>query len=149
MFGLLRKLFGAGGGDKPETFTMANHSDEEMQAAVERARREVDSFIAELEDPTGQGHSVKAPVTDGKRVEHFWIVNISCDGSVFSGYIGNDPGHVKNVKEGDPWKVAKDEITDWMYFRADGKMKGNYTMRPLLKTMPEAQAAQYRAMLAD
>jgi uncharacterized protein YegJ (DUF2314 family) len=28
-------------------------------------------------------------------------------------------------------------------------MYGNYTMRPLLKTMPEKEAAQFRAMLAE
>ena len=31
----------------------------------------------------------------------------------------------------------------------DGKMYGNYTMRPLLKTMPEEEAAKFRSLLAS
>lgn len=31
----------------------------------------------------------------------------------------------------------------------DGKMHGNYTMRPLLKTMPADEAAQLRSLLAE
>jgi uncharacterized protein YegJ (DUF2314 family) len=39
-------------------------------------------------------------------------------------------------------------MSDWMFMR-DGKMHGNYTMRPLLKTMPAEQAAKLRSMLAE
>jgi uncharacterized protein YegJ (DUF2314 family) len=62
--------------------------------------------------------------------------------------IKNDPGIVGNVKIGQSWTVKRTEISDWMFMR-DGRMYGNYTMRPLLKTMPEAEAAKYRSMLAD
>ncbi len=31
----------------------------------------------------------------------------------------------------------------------DGKMHGNYTMRPLLRTLPDDEAAQYRSILAE
>lgn len=55
---------------------------------------------------------------------------------------------MQNVKIGQAWTIGKDEISDWMFMR-DGKMHGNYTMRPLLKTMPEAEAEKYRSMLAE
>jgi uncharacterized protein YegJ (DUF2314 family) len=55
---------------------------------------------------------------------------------------------VRNVKMGQKWTIKKAEISDWMFMRG-GKMYGNYTMRPLLKAMPEDQAAKYRAMLAE
>jgi uncharacterized protein YegJ (DUF2314 family) len=34
-------------------------------------------------------------------------------------------------------------------FMRDGKMHGNYTMRPLLKAMPEEEAAKLRSLLAS
>lgn len=34
-------------------------------------------------------------------------------------------------------------------FMRDGKMHGNYTMRPLLSTMSEEQATKLRSVLAD
>jgi uncharacterized protein YegJ (DUF2314 family) len=44
--------------------------------------------------------------------------------------------------------VKQADIADWMYMRG-GKMYGNYTMRPLLKTMPAAEAAEFRSILAE
>jgi uncharacterized protein YegJ (DUF2314 family) len=55
---------------------------------------------------------------------------------------------VKNVKIGQKWKIKKEDISDWLFMR-DGKMHGNYTMRPLLKTMPKDEAAKFRSMLAE
>lgn len=34
-------------------------------------------------------------------------------------------------------------------FMRDDKIHGNYTMRPLLKTMPEDEAEALRSLLAD
>lgn len=65
----------------------------------------------------------------------------------FVGLISNLPDTVTDVKLGDQRKIAKDEISDWMYLR-DGKMYGNYTMRPLLKSMPKDQAKKFEAMFA-
>ena len=66
----------------------------------------------------------------------------------FDGTINNEPGLVNNVTLGQQWTIGKTEISDWMFMR-DGKMHGNYTMRPLLKTMPEAEAEMLRSMFAE
>ena len=126
----------------------SGYDETEMEAAIARARSEVDSFIAELSKPTGTDHSVKAPITDGGQTEHFWLTDISFQNGEFKGTINNEPGTVSNVKIGQKWAIKKGEISDWMFMR-DGKMHGNYTMRPLLKTLPEAQAAKLRSMLAS
>ena len=55
---------------------------------------------------------------------------------------------VSNEKMGQQYSLSKTEISDWMFMR-DGKMHGNYTLRPLLVTMPESQAEMYRQMFAD
>ena len=66
----------------------------------------------------------------------------------FEGAIDNEPGIVSNVTIGQQWGVDKSEVSDWMYLR-DGKVYGNYTLRPLMKSMPEDQAARIRAMMAE
>ena len=81
-------------------------------------------------------------------VEHFWLTDILFQNGDFIGSISNDPGIVHNVKVGQKWRVKKDEISDWM-FRRNGKIYGNYTIRPLLKTMPPNEAAKYRLLLAQ
>ncbi len=133
---------------KPETLIDSGFNEAEMDSAIARARREVDTFLAELAKPTGKDHAVKAPVKDGDQTEHFWLTHVTYEGGKFHGKIGNDPGIVANVKFGQAWSIAKDDISDWMFVR-DGKIHGNYTMLPLLATMPEKEAAAYRAMLAN
>lgn len=133
---------------KPETLVEGGYDEKEMDAAIARARSEVDKFIAELENPTGIDHAVKAPIEDNGQVEHFWLSNLTFENGEFKGIIDDEPGVVKNVKLGQEWTVKKADISDWMFMR-DDKMYGNYTMRPLLKTLPPEEAAQLRSILAE
>jgi len=132
----------------PETLVKGGYDEQEMDAAIARARSEVDSFIAELSKGNGTDFAVKAPIEDKEETEHFWLTDIVYRNGKFEGVIGNDPGIVTNVKSGQKWTIKKSEISDWMFMRG-GKMYGNYTLRPLLKTMPEKEAARFRSMLAN
>jgi uncharacterized protein YegJ (DUF2314 family) len=145
--GLLVVLAGCGR-SKPETLVEGGYDEQEMEAAIARARAEVDSFLRELLNPTGANHAVKAAIEDGDKTEHFWLTDLSFQNGAFVGTINNEPGIVGNVKMGQQWTVKKGEISDWLFMR-EGKMHGNYTMRPLLKTMPAEEAAKFRSLLAD
>ena len=136
------------GESTPDTLIESGYDQQEMDAAIARARREVDTFIAELSNPTGTDHAVKAPIEDDGETEHFWLIDVSFSNGEFAGTINNDPGMVDNVTIGQQWTIKKADISDWMYMR-DGKMHSNYTMRPLLKAMPKSEADQLRSMLAD
>ena len=138
------------GGKKepPKTLAKGGYDIKEMDQAIARARKEVDTFIAEFSKKAGSDFAVKAPIKDKNGTEHFWLTDIQFKDGMFEGTIGNDPGVVENVKHGQKWKIKKSDISDWMFMR-DGKMHGNYTLRPLLKTMPPEEAAQLRAILAE
>jgi uncharacterized protein YegJ (DUF2314 family) len=133
---------------EPETLVTGGYDEQEMEAAIARARAEVDTFIAALEAGDGTDYSVKAPVADGDNVEHFWLTDVAYRNGSFEGRIGNDPGLVTNVRFGQSWTVARDEISDWMFLR-DEKIHGNYTMRPLLATMSEDEADMWRSRFAE
>jgi uncharacterized protein YegJ (DUF2314 family) len=132
----------------PETLIEGGYDEQEMEAAIAQARSEVDSFLAILSAGDGTDFAVKAAIEDNGEIEHFWITEIVYHDGEFEGVISNDPGIVGNVKVGDKWTVKKSEISDWMFMR-DGKIHGNFTLRPLLKTMSEEEAAEIRPMLAD
>jgi uncharacterized protein YegJ (DUF2314 family) len=132
----------------PDTLIESGYDEKEMEAAIARARREVDTFVAELAKPTGESHAVKLAITDAGETEHFWLMDVKHRNGQFEGVINNEPGIVKNVRLGDKRTVNKAEISDWMYIR-DGKMYGNYTIRPLLPAMPKEDAEKFRAMLAN
>lgn len=146
-FGILALLCGCGG-DPPDKLISTGFDANEMEEAITRARGRIDVFVAQMEKGDGTDFSVKVKITDGKENEHFWLSDLSFRDGVFEGSISNEPGIVRNVKRWQRWNVAKSDISDWMY-RKNGKIRGNYTLRPLLKAMPPAEAAKYRELLAE
>ena len=141
--------FGCGDTDEtPLTLIKSGYDEQEMEAAIARSRKEIDTFLAELSKRTGENHAVKAPITDKGETEHFWLVDVSYRNGQFEGVINNDPGMVTNVRIGYERKVDKADISDWMFMRG-GKMYGNYTLRPLLRAMPKEEAEMYRSMFAN
>jgi uncharacterized protein YegJ (DUF2314 family) len=139
---------GGSPGDTPDTLIRGGYDEQAMSAAIARARSEVDTFIAALNAGDGSEFAVKIPIEDRGEVEHFWLVDITYRDGRFAGQIGNDPGTVTNVKFGDTRSVGRSEISDWLFMR-DGKMYGNYTLRPLLEAMPAEEAERFRSMLAN
>ena len=107
------------------------------------------TFLATLEaTDTKLGRARSYRIEAGEDLFGVWLVDVTYQNGEFSGRINNEPGMVSNVQMGDRRQVAKAEISDWLFMR-DGKMHGNYTLRPLLKTMPEKDVKIYEAMLAD
>jgi len=130
----------------PETLVKEGYDEEEMEAAIARARSEVDSFIAEMSKGNGTDFAVKVPIEDKGETEHFWLTDIVYRNGTFEGVIGNDPGIVTNVKSGQKWTVKKSEISDWMFMR-NGKIVGGETIKPTLKSLPKADADALRARM--
>jgi uncharacterized protein YegJ (DUF2314 family) len=132
----------------PDTLVRDGYNQAQMDAAIARARKEVNAFLDVLAKDDADSFSVKAPITDKNGTEHFWLVDITYnkDKASFTGNIGNRPGIVKNVKAGQAWTIKRDEISDWMYTRGE-KIHGGYTIDPLLATMPKDQASAMKARL--
>jgi uncharacterized protein YegJ (DUF2314 family) len=123
----------------------------EMDAAILRARASLDEFWSRAAAP-GAGESdfmVKVALRTRKGgLEHIWVGSPIKDASGCSGRLANDPDDIAGVKVGSRVEFKDNQISDWMY-RRNGKIVGNRTLRVLLPSMPEGQAAQYRGMLAD
>jgi uncharacterized protein YegJ (DUF2314 family) len=67
------------------------------------------------------------------------------DGS-YSGKFANVPRDLPGKKAGDVAEFKEADISDWMFMRND-KIVGGETIRPLLKSMPKADADALRARL--
>lgn len=134
----------------PPTLTIPD-SDPEMVAAHAAARASLARFWAVLDRPaTGEGgFALKVAIALGGRDhEHIWTNDIKRDGDRISGVVNNVPQKTKAVTYGQRIDIAVGQISDWMYLR-NGRIVGNYTLRPLLKRMPPADAERFRAMLAE
>lgn len=124
--------------------------DEEMAIATKTARVSLDHFWQTLAQPHSGEHSfnLKVRLSDGNQVEHLWLQNPERTAGRMFGTINNDPVHVKNVKLGQRIEFTEDQISDWMFVRAD-KIVGNYTVRALFKFMPKEGADEYKEILVD
>ncbi len=121
--------------------------DPALIAARARARSEIDAVMARHARAPLHELSVKAPITDGVRVEQVWLAGVRYEDGVFIGTIDNDPERVKTRRAGEVVRVKKEDISDFMY-EEDGKIRGNYTLRALLDRLPPEEAERYRAILA-
>jgi uncharacterized protein YegJ (DUF2314 family) len=118
--------------------------DPKMNAAIEKARSTVNTFIAALNSPkAGQtSFTVKKAFSDGKHTEHMWLSPVTYDGTTFQGVVNNDADMVSNVKIGQKASVGPKEISDWMYVE-NGKLVGGYTVRVLREAMPANERAEF------
>jgi uncharacterized protein YegJ (DUF2314 family) len=124
--------------------------DPEMVAAIAKARATLPLFwqVFDKHEHGENEFSLKVKITDHEGTEHFWASDIEKrDGRIW-GTITNDPGIIASVKLGDQIEIPEANISDWFYMR-DGKMVGNRTLVPLLRTLPPKEAAAYRNLLAE
>jgi uncharacterized protein YegJ (DUF2314 family) len=122
--------------------------DKAMNAAIASARKTLPLFWAKLEKP-GAGEidfHLKVQIEDKNGVEHFWCGDVQRQDGKLSGVINNDPQVVKNVSTGQRVTFKNEQISDWLFMR-DGKMIGNYTLRPLLSKMPKKERRELEAIL--
>ncbi len=124
--------------------------DAEMTAAIARARAELPSFWQKFDHPDHgeSGFALKLKITDSHGTDHFWLIDLERKDGKILGTINNAPDTVTTVKLGDRIPVPEADISDWLYMR-DGKMYGNYTLRPLFKSMPPEEVAKMKKMLAE
>jgi uncharacterized protein YegJ (DUF2314 family) len=143
-------LGGCSSGPNRDPVSSVAEDDSEMNAAIAKARASLPSFWQKFEHP-GKGETdfaLKVAIKDSNGTEHFWLVNLERKDGKIMGTINNDPQTVRSVNDGDRIPIPEADISDWMYVR-DGKMVGNYTVRPLFKTMSAADREKVKKMLAE
>ncbi len=123
--------------------------DVEMNAAIARARGTLPTFWASYgaPAPAETGHSLKVGLPGRDRVEHIWVDDIKkLPNGSYSGRFANDPRDLPGKRAGDLVEFAQGDISDWMFMR-NGKIVGGETIKPLLKSMPKADADALRARM--
>ena len=129
---------------KTETPTH-QYDEKEMSKAIETARSTFDEFLERFRNPQpgDEDFNVKVKIEDKNGVEHFWLNELKLDSEPYIGIVGNDPEIVRNIKFGQQYAFSRADISDWMYM-SNGKMQGNYTLRVILKSMPEEEAEEIK-----
>ena len=121
-----------------------------MAAAIAKARATLPVFWASYEKPkpAETGHSLKVRFpTGGNNGEYIWMAEVKKLGDGrYSGRFANSPRDLPGKRQGDLVEFADTSISDWMFLR-NGKIVGGETIRPMLKSLPKADAAALRARM--
>lgn len=120
-----------------------------MAAAAAKARAQLPAFLDRLarRDPSESDFAVKFDLDPGEKAEYIWGDIVARDGDTLDVALANIP-LLKGYKIGQRVKLKLADVIDWSYVRA-GKLHGHYTTRVLLGRMPDREAAELRAILAD
>ena len=137
-------LIGCGNPYPSDRVTKVADDDPRMNAAMDKARSTVSSFVAALQSPQpGQSDfTVKMAFSDGSNTEHMWLAPVTYDGKTFLGAVSNVPTTVKSVKMGERAAVSPSKISDWMYLE-HGKIVGGHTIRVLRDTLSPGERADF------
>jgi uncharacterized protein YegJ (DUF2314 family) len=124
--------------------------DPAMNDAIAKARSSLPDFWTMFAAPAAgvDDFSLKLAISDDTNTEHFWCSQIEGNQEKATCVIANEPQDVHVVAMGQTVDVDPEIISDWM-FRKDGKIVGGQTIRVMVTTMEPADAAQYKALLAD
>jgi uncharacterized protein YegJ (DUF2314 family) len=124
-------------------------ADMEMNAAIARARGTLPTFWASYDapKPSETGHSLKVRFPTRMGAEHIWMAKVKkLPNGTYSGHFANEPRDLPRKRAGDLVEFAQADISDWMFMR-NGKIVGGETIKPLLKSMPKADADALRARM--
>jgi uncharacterized protein YegJ (DUF2314 family) len=114
-----------------------------MSAAMQSARESLPGFLALARhpEPAMERFAVKIALLGDGGPEFFWIYPFAHVRDRFVGQIGNTPLTFAGLKKGDTIAFGERDIVDWMYMDA-GTMKGNYSVRAIIKAaLPRDRAA--------
>lgn len=122
----------------------------EMAAAIAKAQSTLPVFWTSYQSPkpSEEGHSLKVRfATSPNNGEHIWMAEVKkLPGGRYSGRFANAPRDLPGKRAGDIVEFSEADISDWM-FQRNGKIVGGETIKPLLKSMPRADADALRARM--
>ncbi len=124
-------------------------TDAEMNAAIARARATLPVFWASYEAPkrTETEHTLKVRFPSTGNDEHIWMSEVKkLPGGEYAARFGDTPRNLPGKRLGDLAAFKDADISDWMFMR-NGKIVGGETIKPLLKSMPKADADALRARM--
>jgi uncharacterized protein YegJ (DUF2314 family) len=114
--------------------------DPQLKAAVAEATERFDEFLTALSDRApADMFAVKAPFTDDFGREYMWVAVSAVDESHIYGRLDNDPATVRTVRRGQPVRVPRGLLNDWLFVRG-GQRVGGFTVR-LIETRLRADDA--------
>ncbi len=105
--------------------------DPQLTAAVGEAHRRFDEFLTAFAHRTDADRfAVKARFMDDYGREYMWLTVTAVDGHHIYGQLDNDPATVRAVRRGQPVRVPRNGLNDWLFTQGAERV-GGFTVKVL------------------
>ena len=129
-------LFSCSNNDDPPIIDV-DSEDQQMNAAIEKARSTLDQFFENYTSIENDGYSLKFGLeTSDGGIEHIWFNPLGVNGDTIKAECANQPRDIPDLKLGDIRELKREQITDWMIVSGN-KCYGGYTIRALAEKDPK------------
>lgn len=99
--------------------------DPQLTAAVSEANRRFDEFLdAFAHRSDADQFAVKARFMDDYGREYMWLTVTAVDGSHIFGQLDNDPATVRAIRRGQPVRVPRAGLNDWLFTKGEQRVGG-------------------------
>ena len=120
----------------------AGYDTKKMDAAIAQAKSGIEDFVTALQTGDGADFAIKEKIEAAGAInEYVWLNKVEYVDGKLQGTVGEQE-HIADVEPGMIRTVKKDDVVDWKYEK-DGKVFGNYTLRLLIKSVPEDDRGPY------
>lgn len=105
--------------------------DPQLTAAVSEAHRRFDEFLVAFSHRTDADRfAVKARFMDDYGREYMWLTVTAVDGQHIYGQLDNDPATVRAIRRGQPVRVLRSGLNDWLFTKGAERV-GGFTVKVL------------------
>ena len=105
--------------------------DPQLTAAVNEAHRRFDEFLSAFAHRTDADRfAVKARFMDDYGREYMWLTVTAVDGRHIYGQLDNDPATVRAIRRGQPVRVPRSGLNDWLFTKGAERV-GGFTVKVL------------------
>src|SRR5690606_21169352 len=103
-------------------------TDSTYLAKNDEARKNLPSLLKSLDNKKSNNYDfyVKAQFSERENTEHLWFAVQNLNNANLTAILDNVPLNLKNLKLGDTIKLSKNKIEDWIIYKGDSILAGNY-----------------------
>lgn len=115
----------------PSQLVSIPDDDPQLTAAVHEANSRFDEFLTAFAHRTDADRfAIKARFMDDYGKEYMWVTVTAVDGEHIYGQLDNDPATVRAIRRGQPVRVLRSGLNDWLYTHGSERV-GGFTVKVL------------------
>jgi uncharacterized protein YegJ (DUF2314 family) len=102
------------------------------QKTIFKAKDSIDFFVQHYQkysNDTSYSYMINSTFKQAGKIEYMWSWIVDFDGSSFSAVLNNSPTYVTKLKLGHEFSIKKHEINDWIIYKNDSVIYGDFIER--------------------